>query len=250
MALPEGIDRLPPGQAREFNTTHWSVVLQAADAHSPLADSAMEQLCRHYWYPLYVYARRLGRSAHDAQDLTQDFFARLIERKSLGLADPQRGRFRTFLLSSFKNFMASEWKKAQAKKRGNGQVLFSLDVQDSEQRYACDAVENSTPEHAFAKRWAATLLELVMSQLRRKYSTNGKTNLFEILQCHIWSDPAEVRYAAFTSELGMSEGAARVAMCRLREDFRSMLRAEVASTVETDAEVDEELRYLISVLRT
>jgi RNA polymerase sigma-70 factor (ECF subfamily) len=236
-------------QPREFMTTRWSVVLRAADVPSAESDGAMEQLCRNYWYPLYVYVRRQGRSPHDAQDLTQEFFARMMKKKILKIADPARGRFRTFLLCSLKNFLASDWKKSQAGKRGGGVAMLSIDEHDTEQRYTNEPVESQTPEHSYAKGWASTLLDIAMEGLRRKYIESGKTKIFQTFSCCILEDSKEARYEDLAAEIGMSAGAARVAIHRMRDDFRQVLRAEVASTVESREEVDDELRYLINVLR-
>jgi len=236
-------------QAREFRTTHWSAVLLAGRAASPEGDRALEELCRTYWYPLYAYVRRQGRSAEDAQDLTQGFFARLLERKHLSLADPQRGRFRTFLLSSLKNFLITEWEKSRTLKRGGGHAFLSWDEQNAENRYLAEPVDDLTPERIYEKRWAVTLLEQVMTRLREQYAANGKSQLFDALKPHVWADTLADGYDSIAAQLGMSDGALRVAMHRLRESFRELLRAEVACTVESPAEVDEELRHLVASLR-
>ena len=207
-------------------TTHWSAVLQAGEEPSTESDLAMEQLCRSYWYPLYAYIRRQGRSAHDAQDLTQEFFARVVQKKILNFADPKRGRFRTFLLSSLKNFLASDWKKGQAQKRGGGEAVLSIDEQDTEQRYINEPIENLTPENTYAKSWASTLLDIAMERLRCNYLEERKEKLFQTLRGSILDDSKEAGYATLAAELGISRGAARVAMHRMREHFRQALRAE------------------------
>ncbi len=239
----------PPQLAREFVTTHWSVVLLAGDTASVEANQALEYLCRAYWYPLYAYVRRQGHAATDAQDLTQDFFARLLEKKYLRLADPHRGRFRTFLLSSLKNFLVNEWEKSRAAKRGGAQVVFSLDERDAEGRYLAEPVDGMTPERIYEKRWAVTLLDEVMRQLHEKYAADGKGPFFDVLKSYVWADTMADGYDAIATQLGMSEGALRVAMHRLRETFRERLRAEVARTVESPEEIDEELRHLVATLR-
>ena len=235
--------------AREFTTTQWSVVLLASKDASLEGDRALEHLCRTYWYPLYAYVRRHGRSADDAQDLTQDFFARFLEKKYLCLADPLRGRFRTFLLSSLKHFLVNEWEKSRATKRGGACVTFSLDERDAEGRYLAEPVEGLTPERIYEKRWAVTLLEQVMRRLREQYEANGKRELFDKLKPFVWDDAMSDGYNSISIQLGMSDGALRIAMHRLRESFREILRTEVASTVASPAEVDEELRYLVASLR-
>src|SRR5688572_1037436 len=168
---------LPHALPREFTTTHWSVVLLAGGETSTEADRALDDLCRAYWYPLYAYVRRQGRAAEDAQDLTQEFFARLLERKHLRLADPERGRFRTFLLSSLKNFLINEWEKSRAAKRGGASVTFSLNEQDADGRYVMEPVDGLTPDRIYEKRWAVTLLANVLARLRQKYLAANKALL-------------------------------------------------------------------------
>ena len=233
---------------REFTTTHWSVVLLAGGEASTEADRALDDLCRAYWYPLYAYVRRQGRSAEDAQDLTQEFFARLLERQHLRLADPQRGRFRTFLLSSLKNFLINEWEKSRAAKRG-ASVTFSLDEREADVRYLAEVADGLTPDRIYEKRWAVTLLERVLANLRQQYVDGDKTLLFETLKPYVCGDTILNGYDEIAGRLGMSAGAVRVAMHRLRESYRALLRAEVSRTVATAADVDEELRLLIAALR-
>jgi RNA polymerase sigma factor (sigma-70 family) len=237
------------GHAHEFATTHWSLVLLAGGSQSEDSRLALESLCRSYWYPLYAYVRRHGYSSEDAQDLTQEFFARLLERRYFQRADPDRGRFRTFLLCSLKNFLVSEWKKSRAQKRGGARALLSIDEQDPEGRYLSEPVDGLTPERIYEKRWAVTLLERVMAQLRERYSVEMKSDLFEALSPHFWADEAQCGYAEMTARLQMNEGALRVAMHRMRDAFRKALRAEVSKTVEHPHEVEEEIRYLVAVLR-
>ena len=235
---------------REFTTTHWSVVLLAGGETSAEAERALDELCRAYWYPLYAYVRRQGRSAEDAQDLTQEFFARLLERKHLRLADPERGRFRTFLLSSLKNFLINEWEKARASKRGGASATFSLDQREADVRYLAEVADGLTPDRIYEKRWAVTLLERVLASLRQKYVDDDKASLFESLKPYVCGDAMLNGYDEIAGRLGMSAGAARVAMHRLRETYRELLRSEVSRTVATEKEVDEELRHLIAALRT
>jgi len=246
----EQYDHIPKGLAREFCTTHWSAVLRAAGETSPEADRALDDLCRTYWYPLYAYVRRQGRSAEDAQDLTQEFFARLLERNAVRLADRERGRFRTFLLSSLKNFLINEWEKARAAKRGGGGVAFSLDEQDADGRYVMEPVDGLTPERIFEKRWAATLLANVLARLRQEYLAHDKGLLFDSLKPYVCGDTITEGYEEIAGRLGMSAGAVRVAMHRLRDMYRELLRAEVARTVESPVDIDEELRHLVAALRT
>jgi RNA polymerase sigma-70 factor (ECF subfamily) len=246
----------PPGDGVEpsakgsglFTTTHWSVVLAAGQQDSPQASEALETLCRAYWYPLYLYVRRRGYGPEDAQDLTQDFFARFLEKGSFNLADPSRGRFRTFLLKSLQHFLADDWKRAHRAKRGGGTVELPLDGVVAEARYAAELTDTRSPERAYEQRWALTLLEQVLGRLREDYARVGKARLFEALQDFLWGPDGSVSYAALAQDLATTEGALRVAVHRLREHYRDRLRAEVAHTVSNPGEVDAELRYLIGVI--
>ncbi len=230
-----------------FATTHWSVVLAAGERGTPEAAAALEHLCGSYWYPLYVYIRRRGYSPEDAQDLTQEFFAMLLQHEYLRLADPRRGRFRTFLLHALEHFIINQWKRTQRLKRGGGAACLPLDMPTGEQRYALEAAA-ITPEQAFEKRWALTLLDHVLASLRQQYTNAGKARLFEELAALLWgknvSTDAE-SYAAVGQRLGMTEGAVRVAVHRLRERYRELLTHEVAQTVAAPQEVEDELRYLL-----
>jgi RNA polymerase sigma-70 factor (ECF subfamily) len=234
---------------REFTTTHWSVILLAGGAASEDADAALEHLCRAYWYPLYAYVRRQGHMPHDAQDLTQEFFARLLERKYLRLADPNRGRFRTFLLGSLKNFLINDWKKENRDKRGGGQKVLSLDEEMAESRFATEPATVQPPDSLYDRGWAAILLDRAIAALRAEFERAGKLELFEQLKVFVWGEKNALSYAAMAEQLGMTEGAVKVAVHRLRQRYGELLRAEVSQTVATPAEVNEELRYLVSVIR-
>lgn len=236
------------GPAGEFVTTHWSVVLAAGDEESPSAAQALERLCQVYWKPLYAYVRRQGHGIHEAQDLTQEFFARLLEKQYLQLADPGRGRFRTFLLTSLKRFLINEWKHASRQKRGGGQK-FSLLVEDSEaENSIAEPSEGLTPEQIYEQRWATSLLEEVIAKLRRDYAAAGMEKLFDELKVYIWGEKNALSYADIASQLGLSDGAVKVAAHRLRNRFRLLLRAEVANTVSDPSEVDDELRHLFEIV--
>lgn len=250
MSNPVPSSQSPQSLPREFTTTHWSVVVRASGEASAETDSALEDLCRTYWYPLYAYVRRQGHAASDAQDLTQDFFARFLEREYFKLADRNRGRFRTFLLCSLKHFLTNEWEKRRTAKRGGGHPLLSFDEQTAEGRYLAEPVDGLTPEHIYEKRWAVSLLEKVMGCLREKYTAENKGPLFDALKPYVWGDTMTASYGSIAAQLSMSEGALRVAMHRLRESFRELLRDEVARTVESPAEIDEELRHLVAALRS
>jgi len=231
-----------------FATTHWSVVLTAGQSELPEAAEALEKLCRAYWYPLYVYVRRQGQSPHDAQDLTQEFFARLLEKKYLRLADPDRGKFRAFLLKSLKHFLVNEWEKARALKRGGGQVVIPLDAELAESRYAAEPTQAMTLDEVYEKRWAVTLIEAVLAGLRENYAASGRLPVFETLKGFIWGELTTLSYAEVAPQLGLTEGAVKVAVHRLRGRYRERLRAEVGKTVATPGEVNEELQHLIAVL--
>jgi RNA polymerase sigma-70 factor (ECF subfamily) len=236
-----------PGQRFVFATTHWSVVLAAGRSDIPQARDALEKLCQTYWYPLYAYVRRRGYSPADAEDLTQQFFAWLLERDWLGGADQQRGRFRSFLLTSFSNFLANEWDKARTQKRGGGRVV-SLQRDEAEIRCTREPVDNLTPEQSYEWRWALTLLDQVMNRLSAEFARDGKAELFEVLKPCLLGERTAQPYAALASKLAMTEGSMKVAVYRLRQRYRQLLRDEIANTVATPEEVEEELRYLSAVL--
>jgi RNA polymerase sigma-70 factor (ECF subfamily) len=224
------------------------VVLAAGQSDSPDATQALETLCGAYWYPLYAYVRRRGYGHEDAQDLTQQFFARFLEKGSFSLADPSRGRFRTFLLKSLQHFLADDWKRAHRAKRGGGTIELPLDGVVAEARYTAELAETMTPERVYDERWAMTLLEQVLSRMREDYDRAGKARLIEALQNFLWGADGSASYAQIAENLAMTEGAVRVAVHRLREQYRERLRAEVAHTVSNPNEVDDELRYLIQAI--
>jgi len=230
-----------------FATTHWSVVLAAKEVDSPSVQEALEKLCCTYWYPLYVYVRRQGNSPEDAQDLTQIFFSRLLEKNCFAKADRDRGKFRTFLLRSLKNFLVNEWKRAGRLKRGGDLTFLSIDANVAEDRYATEPANESNPDAAYEQRWAVTLIEHVLATLRREYSAVDKARLFEELKGSVWGDKNTAPYAEIAGRLNLAEGTVKVAVHRLRQRFRELLRAEVAHTVARPDDVDDELRYLISV---
>jgi RNA polymerase sigma factor (sigma-70 family) len=244
-AAPAGL----PGPRDHFVTTHWSLVLSASFQHSPSSEAALEQLCRTYWYPLYAYVRRRGYPPEEAQDLTQEFFARLVEKNFLRLADRERGRFRTFLLTALQNFLIKEWQKAHAAKRGGRQTMLSWDAREAENRYLAEPADAASPDVLYARRWAFALLDRVFEQLRQEWSGAGKSAIFERLKDFLWGEQPAGSYAQLAAHLGTTEGAARVALHRLRRRYRDLLRAEIAHTVSDPAEVDDELRELMRVLR-
>jgi len=232
----------------QFTTTHWSVVLLAGQADSPHATEALEKLCRTYWYPLYVYVRRQGNSLEDAQDLTQNFFSRLLEKNYFAKADPDRGKFRTFLLRSMKNFLVNEWKRAGRVKRGGDLTFLSFDANVAEDRYAAEPANESNPDTAYEQRWAVTLIEQVLTALRQEFNAADKARLFEELKGFIWGDKSTASYVEIAGHLNLTEGTVKVAVHRLRQRFRELLRAEVAHTVARPEDIDGELRHLIAVV--
>jgi RNA polymerase sigma factor (sigma-70 family) len=224
------------------------VVLLAQRDTSPDAHVALETLCQGYWYPLYAYMRRAGQSPHDAEDLTQEFFARLLEKEWLLAASPEKGRFRTFLLVALKRFMAKEWHRAQTQKRGGAQTHLPLDTTDAEQRYAGEPVEAFAADEIYERRWAMTLLDQTLDQLSAEFARAGKGAEFDGLKRWLTADRGQIPYGELAAELQSSEGAARVAVHRLRKRFRQLFRETIAHTVAEGEQVDEELRHLVGVL--
>jgi RNA polymerase sigma-70 factor (ECF subfamily) len=239
----------PPGP-REFSTTHWSLVVaaKADEASEATARRALEELCRTYWYPLYAFVRYRGYSSDDAQDLTQSFFARIIETGGFASADPERGRFRSYLLGAMKHFLANEWHRGQAQKRG-GQVQFiEWDALGPEVRYAGSSKESEDPEHLFDREWALETVDGALRALREEMGKSGKGELFEALKGTLTGEDEAPR-GEIAARLEMTEGALKVAVHRLRRRYRTLLRAAIAETVSSEAERDEEMRYLAAVLR-
>lgn len=249
-SLPANEGPFEPEPARDpdFRTTHWSVVLAAREGDSSQAQRALTELCRTYWYPLYAYIRRRGHGPADAEDLTQGFFERLLEKDYLGDLTPGRGRFRSFLLASLKHFLANEWDRAQTRKRGGGLVHFSLDEQDVEDRYRIEPVEDRTPETLFEQGWALTVLDRVLARLRAEFRSGERAGLFDELKPFLTSEPPEGAYGAIAARSGRKEGAVRVAVHRMRHRYGQLLRAEIAQTLTDPAEVEDEIRHLLSVL--
>ena len=237
------------GAAAAFATTHWSVVVQAGENDSPKASAAMAQLCRTYWYPLYAYVRRKGYPAPDAQDLTQEFFARLLSKNYVTRADRLKGKFRSYLLGTFEHFLAKEWRRAHAEKRGGGRVDFSLDQMDAENRYLLEPAHELTPAKIFDRRWATTVLDQAMACLAQECLAGGKAKLFETVKSLLAGESADTSYAEMALLLSLTEGALKVAVHRLRQRYGELIRAEIAQTVASPAEVDQELHHLLSALR-
>ncbi len=231
-----------------FLTTHWSVVLAAKDKSSPESAAALEVLCRVYWYPLYAFVRRQGHSPSDAQDLTQEFFARLLEKQYLKAADREKGRFRTFLRVALRRFLANEWDRARRLKRGGGHTPLPLDTTAAEQRYQAERDDTLAPDRLYERRWARALLEQAMAHLRADYAAAGKVAEFDQLKGALTAERGGIAYRDIAAALGLSEGATRVAVHRLRKRFREAFRATVAETVSTPEEVEDELRHLVGLL--
>ncbi|PYI85571.1 MAG: RNA polymerase subunit sigma-24 [Verrucomicrobia bacterium] len=223
-------------------------MVRAAQTSSPQAHEALAKLCCVYWYPLYAYVRRQGYSAHDAQDLTQDFFARFLQKNFLAQVHADKGKLRSFLLAALKHFLANEWDKATAQKRGGRQTFVPIDHHTAETRYGLEPADPLSADKIFERRWALALLEHVLANLREEYSTAGKADLFEALKSSLTGERSAIGYAQLAPKLGMTEGAVKVAVHRLRQRYRESLRAEIAHTVDTPDQVEEELRYLFTAL--
>lgn len=231
----------------DFATTQWSLVLRAHRT-SDSATAALQTLCERYWYPLYAYVRRRGFDSHTAQDLTQTFFARLLEKNSLAAASPDRGRFRAFLLTSLKNFLTNQWEKEQTQKRGGGQRPLQMNIDAAESRLHWEPAHSLTPERLFEKQWAWQLLELVMNRLQAEQAAAGKEALFQHLKAALTGGAEHLPYPEIAAELQISAEAARQAASRLRKRYRELLRDEVAHTVAMPSDIDEEIRSLFQVL--
>jgi len=231
-----------------FPQTRWSLVLAAARTPSPESASALETLCGAYWYPLYAYVRRCGQAPHDAQDLTQEFFRLLLEKRWLEDADREKGRLRTFLVTALRHFMAKEWRRAHAQRRGGGLAPVPMDTAFAESRYAADEAAPLAADAVFDREWALTLLGLTVKRLEAEFAAAGKAGDFAVLKGCLAAAHGAIDYGAVATGLGASEGAARVAVHRLRKRFRELYREEIAQTLPDGAELDAELRHLAGAL--
>jgi len=232
-----------------FATTHWSLVLSARDKCSPQSAEALEKLCRAYWYPLYAYVRRTGQSKENAEDLTQAFFARLLEKDFLNAAERESGRFRSFLLVALKRFLANEWDRTRAQKRGGGQTHVPLDTELAERKFSAETTAGEiSPDRLYERRWALTLIEQTMARLRAEFEPAGRAGGFEKLKSFLTADKRKIPYPAVAAELGMGEGALRVAVHRLRKRYRELFREEIGHTLAEGEDIDIELRHLLTVL--
>jgi DNA-directed RNA polymerase specialized sigma24 family protein len=233
-----------------FATTHWSVVLAAGHDSSPQASENLERLCRTYWYPLYAFLRRKGYGPHEAEDLTQGFFARFLAKRYLDGVNRDRGKFRSFLLCSLDHFVANEWDKSQRLKRGGGIALLPLETALAEERYQLEPETLHRPEVLFDRGWAQTLLAVVLRRLREEYEQAGKGARFVQLKPFLLGEPDRDKYVTVCQRLDMKEQAMKSAVFRLRRRFRDLFREEIAQTVATRADVDDELRYLVELMTT
>jgi DNA-directed RNA polymerase specialized sigma24 family protein len=244
-------DPTGPG-AREggvFASTHWSVVASAGAATTVESVAALDRLCRQYWQPLYYFVRRRGYNEHDAQDLTQGFFARLLEKGLLGAADRKRGRFRTFLLTALENYLANEWDKANRQKRGGGQQFLSLEhAGGAEAGYQLLPSDMASPDQLYERRWAHAVLEAVLRRLREEFDGGAGTSRFDVLKEFLFSDRGEISYADAAGRIGLSESATKSAIYRLRQRYGQLFADEIAQTVERPEDVDDEIRHLLAVL--
>jgi RNA polymerase sigma-70 factor (ECF subfamily) len=238
-----------PGQAPVFATTHWSVVMMAGATGSPQAAAALEKLCASYWYPLYAHVRRRGHDPDTARDLTQGFFAEILTKGSIALADSGRGRFRTFLLTALDNFLHHHHRDANTLKRGGGKEIVSWDFLEAEERYALEPLDQGSPDREFDRRWALATLETVRSKLRDEFSAAGNAELFSLLRPHLMGEPEAIPYAQIASKLNMTVGAVKVTAHRLRGRYGQLLRREVANTLSDPKDADQEIRHLIASLK-
>ena len=237
-----------PSGAGQFATTRWSVILAAGDSASTQHEPALDTLCQTYWFPLYAYLRRRGYDSHQAEDYTQGFFAGILERKGLQRADPKCGKFRSFLLASLKNFLADEWDRARAQKRGGDKKILSLDFDTAASRYDLEPADRLSPEKLFERSWALTVLTGAMDRLKAESAASDKQQLFDHLKVYLAGEKDAVSYRDVAGELDMTEGAVKVVVHRLRRRYRDLVRDEIAQTVTTEAQVDEEIRDLFDAL--
>ena len=236
------------GSAQAFATAHWSDVLASKQGDSSEAAAALEKLCRTYWYPLYAFLRREGRSPHDAQDLTQGFFAHLLQRDFLENVGPQRGKFRSFLLAALKHFLSDEWDKARAEKCGGGQTFISLEAHNAEELYLLEPDPGAPAEQIFEQRWALTLLAQALARLREEFVAAGKTREFDHLRVFLSNPTTDGAYDAVAVNLELAVDTVAVKVHRLRQRYGELIRAEIAQTVASPADIEEELQHLFNAV--
>lgn len=231
-----------------FPTTEWSLVAAAGDLSETTAREALETLCTRYWYPVYALARHLGNDAESARDLTQSFFVHLLDKNTLDVADPERGRFRSFLRTTFRNYCYNDWRNSSSKKRGDGRTPLPLDFETAESRFQLEPKDHRTPESSYERRWAHTLLDRALARLTSEMTANDGANRFQLLEPFLAGPPERDDYPRLAEQLGISAGAIRVAVHRMRQRYGRLVREEVARTVGHDGDVDDELRYLLTAL--
>ena len=248
MQPEESTKQEPRAAGRAFEPTQWSLV-RAAGLTTAASAEALEQLCRAYWPPIFAHLRMKGHPPHEAEDLAQEFFARLLKGNAFATVSPEKGRFRTFLLAALKHFLINEWRRGTTLKRGGGVTVVDLDGLDPSVRDACEPHSNENPELAFDRRWALTLLAKVRDRMKREYEAAGQTERHDALKSYLLDGAEPVSYATTAASLGLSESAVKSAVYKIRQRFGELLRAEISRTVETEEEVDDELRHLIQALR-
>jgi len=251
MNLPDQSDNSstgsPPSRNPAFPTTHWSMIVQAGERDGEAARKALQALCSQYWYPVYAFVRRQGRDHHEAEDCTQNFITRLLATDSVARARPERGKFRSYLLTALRHFLANEWRKSQAEKRGGGAAIESLDLNEAERRFASEPADpNLTPEQSFDRNWARSMIEAATADMHREYHESGRGDLFDALAPVLLQDAEGHWMEQKAKSLGMRRDALNMALSRLRRRLGERLRAQVADTVRDSSEIDEELRYLIA----
>jgi RNA polymerase sigma-70 factor (ECF subfamily) len=237
------------GLPLQFRTTSWSLVISAGQQPTAAAAAAFANLCRIYWYPVYAFVRRRGYDVDDACDLTQEFFARVLEHNYLSTADPARGRFRSFLLTAVRHFLTNEWNREHAQKRGGGAARVSFDLESAEGRYSMEPADKHDPEKLYQRQWAIALLDEVLAALRQEYTKDGKSGQFDTL-APLLTGTDDIVYPEVARQWNCSEGAARVAVHRARKKYRALLRQMIAETVSDPAEIDDEIRFLISAMES
>ncbi len=238
------MDSGPRAGGEHFTQTHWSLVIQAGNQTTPESTDALERLCRAYWPPIYSFLRRKGFNPHDAQDLAQGFFARLLQRNDFAAADPAKGRFRTYLLGALMHYVSSEYARAQTQKRGGQAVIVPLDATDAEGRFLAEPAIDAPPERAFDQRWASTLLERALQKLRAEFEAAGKVRQYDTLKVFLTQEAGPGGYDDAAGQLQLKPGTVAVTVHRLRARYRELLRAEVAETVLDPKDVDAEIRAL------
>ena len=239
---------LTPSDTSRFATTHWSVVLAAGDSASPEHEQALSRLCQTYWFPLYAYLRRRGHDRHQAEDLTQAFFVQMLEKKYLRQISPKPGKFRSFLLTALKHYLANEYDRDQAQKRGGGRKLLSLDFKNAEDRYILEPSHQLSAEKLYEKSWAITLLKQTMDRLETELASANKQKYFDYLKVYLGAETCSIPYRDVATKLGVTEGVVKVSVHRLRKRCRELLRDEIAQTVTSFDQIDEELHHLFSAL--